>query len=58
VRTTHGFTPKTAWIAQVKEAQGFAVRRIDNRQASSRAVSCPPRRQPAIVEALRYFRLL
>jgi hypothetical protein len=58
VRATYGFTPKTAWIAHVKESNGLAVRPTHNRQASSRVVSCPLDRQSAIAEALRYFGIL
>ena len=57
VRATQGFTPKTAWIAHVKDSNGLAVRRTHNR-ASSRLVPCPPDRRAAIEAALRHFGVL
>ena len=57
VHATQGFTPKTAWIAHVKECNGLTVRRTHNR-ASSRLVPCPPDRRAAIEEALRHFGVL
>lgn len=57
MRTTQGFTPKTAWIAHVKESDGLEVRRTHNR-ASSRLVPCPTDRRAAIEEALRHFGVL
>jgi hypothetical protein len=58
VRVTHGFTPKTAWIAHVKQANGLTVRSTHNRRALLRVDPCPLGRQAAIEEALRHFGIL
>jgi hypothetical protein len=58
VRAHHGFTPRTGWIAHVKEANGLTLRPTHNRGASARVVPCPPERWSAIEEALRHFGLL
>lgn len=58
VRARHDFTPRTGWIAHVKESNGLTLRPTHNRGASARVVPCPPDRQPAIEEALRHSGLL
>jgi hypothetical protein len=55
VRARHGFTPKTGWIAHVKEMNGLSLRPTHNRGTDARVTACPPERQPAIEEALRHF---
>jgi hypothetical protein len=51
----HGFTPRTGWIAHVKELNGLTLRPTHNRHAATRADPCPPERRTAIEEALRHF---
>jgi hypothetical protein len=58
VRARHGFTPRTGWIAHVKELNGLSLRPTHNRGPSARVVPCPPDRRPAIEEALRHFGML
>ena len=53
VRRTFGFTPKTCWIAHVKERNGIAVRRAANRRDPNlRKVPCPPDKREAIERCL------
>jgi hypothetical protein len=58
VRAQYGFTPRTGWIAHVKELNGLSLRPTHNRGSSARAIPCPAERRPAIEEALRHFGLL
>jgi hypothetical protein len=57
VRERHGYTPKTCWIAHVKELNGLVVRKAPNR-AGARVYPCPPAHQAEITEALRHFGML
>jgi hypothetical protein len=54
----HGFSPRTGWIAHVKELSGLTLRPTHNRHDSTRADPCPLRRRAAIEEALRHFEIL
>ena len=47
----HGFSPRTGWIAHVKELNGLTLRPTHNRHAATRADPCPPERRTAIEEA-------
>ena len=58
VYSRHGFSPRTGWIAHVKELSGLKVRAVHNRRDSRRVDPCPPERRGAIEEALRHFRIL
>jgi len=58
VRARHGFTPKTGWIAHVKELNGLPLRPTHNRGRSARVIPCPPERQAAVEETLRHFAIL
>src|SRR5215467_11950665 len=58
VYSHHGFSPRTGWIAHVKELSGLKVRATHNRRGSRRVDPCPPERRSAIEEALRHFRVL
>jgi hypothetical protein len=57
VRDHHGFSPRTGWIAHVKQLNGLSLRYTHNRQ-STRADICPPGRRGAIEHALRNLGLL
>lgn len=52
VRDHSGFSPKTCWIADVKESRGLPVRRAPNRRREEREVPCPYDKRQAIEEAL------
>ena len=54
----HGFSPRTGWIAHVKELNGLTLRPTHNRHGADRVDRCPPERRTAIEEALRHFRKL
>src|SRR5262249_48624146 len=58
VHARHGFSPRTGWIAHVKDLIGLPLRRTHNRQTSTRVDPCPPERRAAIEEALRHFQIL
>ncbi len=59
VRKQHGFTAKTCWIAHVKSDCGLPVRTAPNRRdASVREIPCPASKRPAIVAALRHFKMV
>src|SRR5262245_13014294 len=54
----HGFSPRTGWIAHVKELNGLTLRPTHNRHGSTRVDPCPPERRAAIEEVLRHFGIL
>src|SRR5262245_28727525 len=54
----HGFSPRTGWIAHVKELNGIALQQTHNRHGATRADPCPRARQVAIEEVLRHFGIL
>ncbi|MDI6638572.1 MAG: hypothetical protein QME82_06665 [Bacillota bacterium] len=59
VKRQYGFTPKTCWIAHVKELCGLEPRVSPNRYDASRRVNpCPPDKVGAIKEALKYFGMI
>jgi hypothetical protein len=59
VRRHHGFIPKTAWIAHVKEVHGKPTLRGANRARRDRDIEpCPPAKHEAIEEALRHFGMI
>lgn len=55
VYARHGFSPRTGWIAHVKELRGLTLRPTHNRSGASRVDTCPPERRAAIEDALRHF---
>ena len=54
VRRNQGFTPKTCWIADVKELSGVSTRPVHNRGAT-RKYPCPPNKRAVIATALSHF---
>jgi hypothetical protein len=58
VYSRHRFSPRTGWIAHVKELSGLTLRQTHNRRSPARVDPCPPERPPAIEEALRHFGVL
>jgi len=58
VKKKYGFTPKTCWIADVKEQCGLKVRKTWNRQGKQRLVPCPQDKIKPIKKALHHFKML
>lgn len=59
VKQQSGFTPKTCWIAHVKELNGLRPRVAPNRtRANVRQVPCPLDKREAIEECLRRLRMI
>jgi hypothetical protein len=58
VKRKAGFTPKTCWIAHVKELNGLPLKSAPNRQASEvRQYPCPPDKRGSIEDCLRHFKM-
>ncbi len=54
IRTGHGRTVKTCWIAHVKELNGFVLRRAPNRISTARRQHpCPQWARGLIEDAMR-----
>jgi hypothetical protein len=58
VYARYGFSPRTGWIAHVKELNGLTLRPTHNRHGAMRIDHCPPERRAAIEEVLRHFGIL
>lgn len=59
VKITYHFTPKTCWIAHVKELNGLRPRMASNRLSStSRKHPCPNEKRDAIEKALRHYGMI
>jgi hypothetical protein len=58
IYSRHGFSPRTGWIAHVKELNGLTLRHTHNRRGPMRADPCPPERRAIIEAALRHFGVL
>lgn len=58
VKTKHGYTPKTCWIAHMKELTHQSLRRAPNRQGPERVEPCPEGKRADILEAFRHFRMV
>jgi hypothetical protein len=58
VKDSHGFKPKSCWIAHCKELNGLSPSKALNRQGASRMVPCPADKRPAIEEAFRHFGMI
>ena len=59
VKATHGFTPKTCWIAHVKEGHGLIATQAPNRiDTNRREHPCPMEKRAAIEAALVHFRMV
>lgn len=54
----HGFSPKTCWIADVKEKSGLHPRRAVNRISEKRANPCPLNKIQAIKDALKFYKMI
>jgi len=59
VRETHGYVPKTCWIAHMKEICGLNPQVARNRRsATNRMYPCPPHRQDDLRKTLAHFKLI
>ena len=58
VKATHGWVPKTCWIADCKGLLGLPVHRAPNRVTDARQVPCPVAKRAAIFEAFRHFGMI
>ena len=58
VRKICNRTPKSCWIAHVKEMNGLPVRRAPNRQGEVRQCPCPTRMIAPIEQAFREFHMI
>ena len=59
VRTHHGFTAQTCWIADVKASHGLTRGQAPNRIHPERKVKpCPEGKRAAIEAALVHFRMI
>ena len=52
IKTSHGWTPRTCWIAHCKELLGLPVKPAANRIGAIRTDPCPVAKQPAILSVL------
>ena len=57
VKREYGFTPKTCWIAHVKEMCGINVKKAWNRRADERSNPCPSDKIECIKDALKHFKM-
>ncbi len=58
VRRNNGFTPKTCWIAHVKDELGLPMRKASNRLGAERKYPCPEDKKSEIEAALRHFGMI
>ena len=59
VKKTHQFTPKTCWIAHVKELNGLNTRTAPNRRSKeNREYPCPNDKRAAIEDAFRHYGMI
>jgi len=57
IKQKYGFTPKTCWIAHVKEICGLPVRKAPNRLGEERSHPCPPQKIENIKDAFKHFKM-
>ena len=59
VKKEYGFTPKSCWIAHMKEVCGIKVRVSYNRHdITKRKYPCPLKKMYAIENAFIYFKMI
>jgi len=56
IKQKYGFTPKTCWIAHVKQICGLPVRKAPNR-IGERSHPCPSERIENIKDAFKHFKM-
>jgi hypothetical protein len=58
VKKQYGFVPKTCWIAHVLSDHNLTTRQASNRMNGSlRRYPCPVEKRPAIMAALKHFKM-
>ena len=57
VKNKHGFTPKTCWIANVKELCGLPMKDAWNR-SGQRTNPCPSDKIKCIKNAFKHFKMI
>ncbi|MEJ5976614.1 hypothetical protein WG901_08210 [Novosphingobium sp. PS1R-30] len=59
VKATHGFVPKTCWIADIKARHGLTRSQAPNRyHPLRREHPCPPAKRAAVEAALSHFAMI
>lgn len=59
IKLKHGYTPKSCWIAHMKEVHGLNPKIANNRfSPNSRTNPCPLKRQEDIKEAFQHFSMI
>ena len=58
VKKRYSFTPKTCWIADVKEQCGLQMRVSPNRKEKKRLHPCPKNHVEHLKNAFRYFNMI
>ena len=58
VYETHGFHPKSGWIAHAKEVYNIPVKKAPNRKGNERLWPCPEKRLEQIKEAFTHFEMI
>jgi len=59
VKNTYGYTPKTCWIAHMKEICGLNPKVSYNRYSlKSRTNPCPPERQDDLRNTFKHFKMI
>ena len=59
VKEIYGFTPKTCWIAHMKEVCGISVKNAPNRiSPDKREKACPPEKMKYIKDAFTHFGMI
>ena len=59
VKKEYGYTPKSCWIAHMKEVCGLKPRISPRRHSvDSRVHPCPPSKQNDLVETFKHFNMI
>jgi hypothetical protein len=59
VKQKYGYTPKSCWIAHMKELCDFNPRISPNRHSSNvRKYPCPLEKQSHIIESFHHFKMI
>lgn len=59
IKNTNGYTPKTCWIAHMKEICGLNPKVSPNRYSlESRTHTCPSEKQDDLRNAFIYFKMI
>lgn len=59
IKSTYWYSPKSCWIAHMKELLGLNPKMAYNRySADSRTNPCPVKKQKDLEEAFKYFNMI